>query len=246
VPVDQATVLVMAILFVATVVRSAFGFGEAMVAVPLLVFVIRSEEAGPLAVLVSITVAGIIVAQDWRHVHFESAWRLVFYTLFGVPLGILMLLTVPESVVKLILALVILTFALYRFVTPNRWELKDDRLAWFFGFSAGVLGGAYGMNGPPLVVYGSLRRWPPERFRATLQGYFFPASLVTMGGYWMTGLWDPAVTRYYVLSLPVILVATLLGRFVIRRMSVRPFLLCVDALLVIVALLLLIQSWPGR
>jgi hypothetical protein len=32
------------------------------------------------------------------------------------------------------------------------------------------------MNGPPLVIYGALRRWTPERFRATLQGYFLPAS----------------------------------------------------------------------
>jgi hypothetical protein len=36
-------------------------------------------------------------------------------------------------------------------------ELQDDRLAWLFGFAAGVLGEAYGMNGPPLVVYGALR-----------------------------------------------------------------------------------------
>jgi hypothetical protein len=39
--------------------------------------------------------------------------------------------------------------------------------------SAGVLGGAYGMNGPPLVIYGSLRGSSPQHFRATLQGYFF-------------------------------------------------------------------------
>jgi hypothetical protein len=38
-------------------------------------------------------------------------------------------------------------------------------------------------SGPlPLVVYGSLRGWPPERFRATLQGYFLPASLLGLAG----------------------------------------------------------------
>ena len=39
------------------------------------------------------------------------------------------------------------------------------------------------MNGPPLVIYGALRRWSPQHFRATLQGYFLPASLAGLGGY---------------------------------------------------------------
>jgi uncharacterized membrane protein YfcA len=48
----------------ATLFRSAFGFGEALVAVPLLALLIPVEEAVPLATLVSITVAAVVVAQD--------------------------------------------------------------------------------------------------------------------------------------------------------------------------------------
>ena len=53
---------VAAVLFLATVIRSAFGFGEALVAVPLLALAIPVEIAAPVAVLVSITVALIVVA----------------------------------------------------------------------------------------------------------------------------------------------------------------------------------------
>ena len=60
------------------------------------------------------------------------------------------------------------------------------------------------MNGPPLVVYGTMRRWSPQHFRATLEGYFLPASLIGMAGYWAAGLWVPAVTHYYLWSLPLI------------------------------------------
>ena len=69
--------------------------------------------------------------------------------------------------VKVVLGTVIIAFAMYRMRGRDGVELKDDRLAWMFGFGAGVLGGAYGMNGPPLVAYGALRRWSPEQFRAT-------------------------------------------------------------------------------
>src|SRR5579871_5482742 len=198
---DPTTLLVAAVLFVATLIRSAFGFGEALVAVPLLALFIPVEVAVPLAVLFSITVAAVIVAQDWRQVHVRSASWLVLSTLFGIPAGVWLLTAVPERAVKAILAVVIIAFAAYCLRVRKPPALKDDRWAWAFGFGAGVLGGAYGMNGPPLVVYGTLRRWSPEHFRATLQGYFLPASCVGMAGYWAAGLWTREVTRDYLLCL---------------------------------------------
>jgi uncharacterized membrane protein YfcA len=244
-PADQTTLPVLSVLFLATVIRSAFGFGEAMIAVPLLALIIPVEVAAPVAVLVSVTVAGLVLVQDWREVHAGSAGKLILATLFGIPLGLLLLTTVAEPVVKAVLAVVILSFSVSRLVGRSRFELEDDRLAWLFGFGAGVLGGAYGMNGPPLVAYGALRRWSPERFRATLQGYFLPASLVGMAGYWAAGLWTRAVTRYYLMSLPVVLAATVLGRVVNRRMDGRRFLLYVHVGLVVIGAMLLIQSAWG-
>jgi uncharacterized protein len=139
--------------------------------------------------------------------------------LFGIPLGLLLLTAVAETVVKAILAVVIIGFSLYCLVSRSPYQLKNDQWAWVFGFSAGVLGGAYGMNGPPLVIYGSLRHWSPEQFRATLQGYFLPASLVGMCGYWLAGLWIPAVTRYYLWSFPLAVAAILLGRAINQRLE---------------------------
>jgi uncharacterized membrane protein YfcA len=245
---DYTTLPVMSVIFLATLIRSTFGFGEALVAVPLLALFIPVEVAAPVAVLVSVTVAGLVLLRDWREVHPGSAGRLVLSTLFGIPLGLLLLTAVAEPVVKAVLAAVIIAFSASRLVGRSRSELKDDRLAWVFGFGAGVLGGAYGMNGPPLVAYGALRRWSPERFRATLQGYFLPASLAGMAGYWAAGLWVPAVTRYYLASLPAVLASTFLGRVLNRRMDERRFLLFIHVGLVVIGSVLLIQSAcsPGR
>jgi uncharacterized protein len=233
---------VLAVIFLATLIRSAFGFGEALVAVPLLALLIPVEEAVPLATLVSITVAAVVVAQDWRKIHFRSAGWLVISTLFGIPLGLWLLTAVAETVVKAILAVVIIGFSFYCLVSRKQFELKNDRMAWLFGFGAGVLGGAYGMNGPPLVIYGSLRQWSPEHFRATLQGYFLPASLLGMCGYWLVGLWTPAVTRYYLWSLPIALVAIFLGRAINQRMRGHSFLRYIHVGLLLVGMVLLIQS----
>lgn len=239
---DGTVLLVLAVVFLATLIRSAFGFGEALVAVPLLALIISVEEAVPLATLISITVAGVVVAQDWRKIHFRSAVWLVVSTLFGIPLGLGLLTVGPQAVVKAVLAVIIIGFSTYCLVRRSPYRLNDDRLAWVFGFGAGVLGGAYGMNGPPLVIYGSLRLWSPEQFRATLQGYFLPASLLGMGGYWLAGLWTAGVTRYYLWSLPLAVVAILLGRAINRRMRGPTFLRYVHVGLLLVGAVLLIQS----
>ena len=139
---DHTTLPVLSVIFLATLIRSAFGFGEALVAVPLLALVIPVEVAAPLAVLVSVTVAGLVLLQDWREVHPAGAWRLILSTMFGIPLGLLMLTRVAEPVVKAILTAVIITISVYRLAGRSRFELTDDRLAWLFGFGAGVLGDA--------------------------------------------------------------------------------------------------------
>ncbi len=242
---DGMTWQVLGVVFLATLVRSAFGFGEALVAVPLLVRVIPVKEAVPLATLLSVTVAAAILVQDWHRVHVGSAWRLVLPTLAGIPLGLLLLEGGNETVVKCILAVVIIGFSSFCLAVHRPPELKGDGTAWAFGFAAGVLGGAYGMNGPPLAVYGTLRRWSAEHFRATLQGYFLPASLAGLCGYGLTGLWVPAVTRYYLLSLAPALAAVVLGRLANRRLRGQGFLACVHLGLIAIGVTLLVQSLAG-
>jgi len=243
--VDRTTLIVAAVLFLATLVRSTLGFGEALIAVPLLALLIPVTVAAPVAALVSITVAAVVVVQDWRHIQIRSAARLIVSTLFGIPLGLLLLTRVPEPMVKAMLAIIIIAFSLQA-MRAKRRRVASDGVAWLFGFAAGVLGGAYGMNGPPLALYGSLRGWSPGEFRATLQGYFLPASAVGMLGYWTVGLWTPSVTHFYLRSLPAVIVAIVVGRAVNQRMSARRFSVAVYSGLIVVGAVLLAQAAMSR
>jgi len=219
--IDVTTLGVLLILFLATLIRSAFGFGEALVAVPLLAFFMPLGVAAPLAVLVSITIAAVVVLQDWKKIHLRSTAWLVVSTLLGIPLGVLLLTSSHQRMVKGALGIIIILFSAYSLIGRAPLELKHDSRVWLLlcGFCAGVLGGAYGMNGPPLAIYGAMRRWSAQHFRATLQGYFLPASMIGMGGYWLAGLWVHAVTHYYLVSLPFTLLAVFLGRVINHRLD---------------------------
>lgn len=243
---DLVLVHVVAVIFLATLIRSSVGFGEALVAVPLLALRIPVKVAVPLAVLVSITVAAIIVIQDWREIHVKSAGGLLGWSLLGIPAGAALLRFVDPAIIKGFLGVLIVLFAAYS-LTRGRMamELKSDKRRWImgFGFAAGLLGGACGMNGPPLVIYGSLRRWSAQKFRATLQGYFLPASSVGMFCFWLAGLWNRTVSGYYLIALPGAVLAIFLGRIINRRLASGDlFRRVINVGLLMIGVILLAQS----
>jgi uncharacterized membrane protein YfcA len=110
---DPITVYVVVVIFVATLIRSTLGFGEALVAVPLLALRTPVAVAAPLAVLVSIVVATVVVLQDWKRIEHRSARGLILASFVGIPLGVLLLTRVNDHVVRLILGSVIIAFSVH-------------------------------------------------------------------------------------------------------------------------------------
>lgn len=241
--IDFITLYTVLTIFLATLVRSIFGFGESLIAVPLLALYLPIEIAVPVSVLVSVAVAGVVVVQDWQKIHFSSAGWLVLFSMLGIPLGLWLLTSADEQWVKASLAAVIIGFSVYSLFGRTITLETDSKFGLFLcGLLAGVFGGAYGLNGPPLVVYGAMRRWSAQHFRATLQGYFLPASLMGMIGYWINGLWVAQVTSLFLWSLPAVFLATFLGRAINRRMNGTSFFTYVYIGLIGIGMVLLLES----
>jgi hypothetical protein len=106
--IDPTTLHVLLVIFFATLIRSTFGFGEGLIAVPLLAFSLPVETAAPVVVLLSITIAAVVVLQDWRKIHLRSTGWLLAPTLGGIPLGIALLTSIHRNLVKALLAILTL------------------------------------------------------------------------------------------------------------------------------------------
>lgn len=239
---------IIAISFLATLVRSTFGFGESLVAVPLLVLFLPLEVAVPLSVLMSVFIALVVVIQDHKQVQLASAKWLVLYSLPGIPIGLLILIYGNEYWVKLVLGTLIIAYSAYTMLAKNALHLKHDNRLWLFvcGFLSGVLGGAYGLNGPPLVVYGNMRRWSARHFRATLQAYFLPASFIGILGYAIKGLLGWVVIKYFLLCLPAMVPAIFLGRYFNHKLHGDSFFKYMYMGLIVIGVLLIVFTiTPG-
>jgi len=186
----------------------------------------------------------VVIVHDWNKIHFRSATGLVLASLPGLPLGMFLLTHGHPALVKPILGMLIIAFSLWSLTARRAPDIHAGgwRLLAACGFCAGILGGAYAMNGPPLIVYGALRRWPAQQFRATLQAYFLPAGLLVSLGYWISGLWVPEVFRLYLLSLPVLIPAMVLGTIINRRLHGDVFLRVVYVGLVVIGAILVVKG----
>lgn len=202
---------ILLILFIAAFARSALGFGDALIAMPLLAMVVSMQVAAPLVAFSAATISLTILLRAWRSVDFKAVWRLIVSSLVGIPIGAFFLKTTSDSIIRAVLGVVLIAFGLYNLIAPRLPTLRNEKLAYVFGLIAGILGGAYNTNGPPVVVYGALRRWSPERFRTTMQCYFLPTGGLILISHGLAGLWTLTVFQFYGYALPVIMLGLFLG-----------------------------------
>jgi uncharacterized membrane protein YfcA len=212
-------ILILLVIFISTLLRSAFGFGNALLAMPLLIFLLDLKTATPLVALVGIVTALVMLLREWRQLEIREVLSLLLASLAGIPVGLYLLVSLPENIIKGILGLVLILFGVFNLTGITLPKLKRKWLALPFGFFSGILGGAYNANGPPIVIYGLLKGWNKEKFRATLQGYFFVTGLVVAAGHGISGLWSRQVLIYFLASTPVVILGVMAGEKTTSRVS---------------------------
>jgi uncharacterized membrane protein YfcA len=170
---------VSAVVAVAGFVSGLTAFGFALLAVPPLAMILGPKDA----VIVSILVGGVatfgLAYRLWDHVDRPVAGRLVTGAVVGMPLGLVVLVTVPPDALRLTIAAAVLVsvVVLWRGAAIHGTGRRYDYAA---GFTSGVLNTSVSTNGPPLVLVLQARRLPPDAFRGTLATVFVVSNLVAV------------------------------------------------------------------
>jgi uncharacterized protein len=197
---------VSAVVAVAGFVSGLTAFGFALLAVPPLAMVLGPKEA----VIVSLLVGGVAtfgLAYRLRsHVVRPVAGRLVAGAVVGMPLGLVVLVTVPADALRLTIAGAVLVsvVVLWRGAAIHGTGRRYDYAA---GFTSGVLNTSVSTNGPPLVLVLQARRLDPTAFRGTLATVFVVSNVVAVVLVVVAG----QVTRSLLLTALVAMPAMLAG-----------------------------------
>lgn len=233
-------VLASLVILTSTLIRATFGFGNALLAMPLLVLLLGVREASPLVALVGLVISALMLLRGWQALQWKEILVLLLASLPGVPLGLLLLTSLPEPAVRKLLGLVLAGFGVYNLSGIKLPKVDGGWLAVPFGLLAGVLGGAYNTNGPPVLIYGYLRGWDKDQFRASLQGFFLVSNLMVIAGHGLAGLWTPRVLILFGISIPLAAGAVLIGERLASRLSQAAFDRAVHYLLILLGALMFI------
>jgi uncharacterized membrane protein YfcA len=229
-------VLIASIVFAGIFVQSLAGFGSALIIMPLLAPMLGMLQAPPLTALVAATLQIALLLRYWRSLQLRTVGWLALSSLPAVPIGIWGLRLVDERITLSVLAAVILGYALYALTRPRLPELRSR--GWMFGagFTAGLLGGAYNTNGPPVVIYGSCMRWPPDVFKSNLQAFFMTNCAMILTGHALSGNLTAQVGKYYLGALPGVALGIVLGLSLDRLIDQDRFRTIVLYLLILLGL----------
>jgi uncharacterized protein len=232
------TIYIMLVIFVGTIIQSSFGFGLSIIAMPLLAFVISLQTATPMLALVGLGSSTLIVITSWKKIDWKVTWQLVLASAIATPVGILLLLYGSEKIVKLILGLFLVSYGVYGLLPLQLPQLVGSFWPYIFGFFAGILGSAYNTNGPPVMLYGTLKHWEPEKFRANLNSFFLPTGIIYAFGHMISGLWTATVWRDVLYSLPLLVAGMWIGTQVNKRIDPKKFEKYLFLLIILMGILL--------
>ncbi len=235
-------VWILLILFLAAILQGAVGFGFALVAMPALALVMDTPSAAALVALTGISLSTVMLFQNRKGLHLGEAAGLIVAAAAGVPIGVYLLANAPKEPLLIALGIIIIAFSVFSLARPSAVEIKDRRWRFAAGFAGGILGGAYNIPGPPIIFYGAMRRWPPERFLAVTQAFFLPVAIMIAAGHAVAGFWNREVLIACAASIPGVIIASFIGRRITAGISAGALSKAVYGLCLVLGLVILAMN----
>jgi uncharacterized membrane protein YfcA len=233
-------VLIAALVLFAAFVQSLSGFGFAVVIMPLVTLMLGLRTAAPLVAAIALTVYAINVLRFRHAINLAEVLRLAAASALGIPVGIWILSSLDEAIVQQVLGLMLIIFALYSLARPSGHRVLSRHWVYPSGFLAGCLGGAYNTPGPPAIVYGTLRQWPRDEFRAALQTLFLINATLVVASHFVAEHMTLQILGLYLYALPALGLGIFLASRVDGKVNRHQFRILVGIMVLILGGVLLL------
>lgn len=233
-------ILLCLIFFLASWVQGVTGFGSALVAIPLLSLIIDIKEAVPLCILASLIITTYMAIQLRRHFDKKKIIPLCIGSIPGIVIGSTLLKLVPSDIIKSLLGILLITYALYNIFFTIKQRSINYRWGYLAGFLSGAIGAAFSAGGPPSIIYTTLSNWTKDDIKATLTGFFCFNSYLVAISHLFIGLTTKQVGSYFLFAAPLVLFGTAVGTYCYRFFPRDLYLRIVYIFLVIMGVLMII------
>ncbi|ACS78775.1 sulfite exporter TauE/SafE family protein [Maridesulfovibrio salexigens] len=234
--------LVPAIFFTAGMVQGLTGFGQALLAMPLLALIVDIKLAVPVC-----TLCGLVINMDMTHRLRKSLDRakilpLILGSIPGSILGTMMLKEINGDYIRVFLGFLIAGFAAYSLLARTPKFNISNKWGYLSGFLTGSIAAAVSAGGPPSIIYASIQGWKKDTVKATLVSLFLFSGILAAVGHLISGLTTFLAFKLVLASVLPIFAGTYIGNKLSNRLSDEFYSRIVMTLLVIMGLMLIFQN----
>jgi uncharacterized membrane protein YfcA len=237
--------LAMAGVFAAAVLRGFTGFGFGLAAVPVLSLALPPAQVVPLVVTLQAIIGLAGLRSAWVACDWEAVGVLAPGLVLGVPLGLLILTTLPSNPVRLAIGVIIAAsvWLIRRGVRlpPNPSRLLGGSV----GLASGIISGLASMGGPPVIVYFLALGHSAARMRATAIVYFMLAACVSLVPMTARGMITRDILVWTTACAPVLLLGSMLGSWRFQHAHPRHHRMVALTTLSVLAVLLIARAVLG-
>jgi uncharacterized membrane protein YfcA len=242
---SEQVVIVLAGALAGGVVNGLTGFGTAITAMGLWLYVLPPTVAASLAVICSVVSQLQTLPMVWPTIRWQWALPLLIPGLLGVPVGTLLLPHIDARSFKLGIGAFLVLYSAY--VLVRRTQISS---AWggrtadgVVGFAGGILGGLTGMSGVLPVIWTDIRGWTKEQRRGVMQAFNMSILSFALASYAYAGFLTREVALATAAALPATIGGAQLGAFMYRRLADRGYQRIVMLLLFVSGVVLI---WTSR
>lgn len=231
---------------VAGFIQGLSGFAFGMVAMSFWVWVLDPKLAATLAVFGALTGQVLAVFSVRRGSDLRLLWPFVLGGLAGIPMGVMVLPFLDMVWLKTVLGgLLVLWCPVMLFSKRLPRITAGGKVAdGIVGLAGGVMGGIGGFTGTLPTLWCTLRGYDRDAQRAVIQNFNLSMLFVTMVAYLATGIVTLEMLPMFAIVLPAMLVPTLLGTRLYKKINDASFRKLVLTLLTGSGAALLTSSVP--
>ena len=230
--------------FIASLFQSIFGFGNALIATPLLLIFLDKGTVVTANAVTGILLNIAIIKQIKAPLNKRIFIPLVIGSLLGMPLGIFVLKVISIEILKITVGGLSIFFAILILFLKVKLP-KSNYVILITGFLSGFLQTSTTMPGPPLILLLSVFSLEKDTMRKLLISFFLFVSSITL----ILSLTSQIMTEqgliYGVLGIPFSIIASILGNKLIKKIPQKKYQLIALGIICLTGISAIFSSIKG-
>lgn len=239
----ENSVLLAVVITMCSLIQGYFGFGFTLVAVGVLTIIFDPQIVVPFIVLPALINCGILAWKLKKEANFRDIAVMFIIASLFIPPGAFLLSNMNKSLFFVGLGVLIIISATLKITGLINFRFDNNFVKYVSASLGGLLSGAFGISGPPLVIYANNCQWSHARAKANLQFLFLALSFPKIASYYAFGIMNTNLALNSMLYCPLVILFTLLGNHLSKESPAEKFAIRLQYAILIMGIVFLLKAF---